>query len=144
MACVRCIARHLAPGGRLAFEVGNPNIVAMSEWLTTKRGIYQRRPQRDYRHPETGLQVRAWGSVELRTSEQRQVSHGMIDELDDEGVVVRRSYGQPMELHYFHRYEVEHLLARCGFEVEALYGDLEKARYRGTSPDMIWVARRVD
>ena len=41
-----------------------------------------------------------------------------------------------------HRYEMEHLLARCGFEIEALYGDLLKHEYTATSPDMIWVARR--
>lgn len=142
LACLRCVYRHLAPGGRFAFEVENPNIVAMAEWLTTKQGTLQRNPARDYTHPETGLHVRSWGSNEYHPSVQRQVGHGLIEELDDDGTVVRRSYGQPMELRYFHRYEIEHMLARCGFEVEALYGDLLKNEYRGTSPDMIWVARR--
>ena len=142
LACLRCIHRHLAPGGRFAFQVGNPNIVSMAEWLSSKRGTLQRNPVRDYQHPETGLHVRSWGMVEYHPSEQRSVGYGMIEEMDDDGVVVRRSYGQPMALHYFHRYEVEHLLARCGFEVEALYGDVTKAEYRGTSPNMVWVARR--
>jgi len=43
---------------------------------------------------------------------------------------------------YFHRFEVEHLLGRGGFEVEALYGDLSKSEFRGDSSSMIWVARR--
>ena len=30
-------------------------------------------------------------------------------------------------LRYFFRYEVEHLLARCGFRVEALYGSFDGA-----------------
>ena len=145
LAALRSIHRHVAPGGRLAFEVENPNIVAMAEWLGPKRGTYVRNPARDYVHPETGLHVRSWGSLEYHPSQQRYLPHGMIDELDDDGAVVNRSYGKPMEepnqLRYLHRYEMEHLLARCGFEVEALYGDLSKGEYRGTSPDMIWVAR---
>ncbi len=143
LACLRCIHRHLAPGGCLAFEVENPNIVSMAEWLGVMRGTLVRRPQRDYQHPETGLHVRSWGTLEYHPSVQKLITGGAIDELDEEGVVVRRSYGQ-MELRYFHRYEMEHMLARCGFEIEALYGDVAKGEYRGTSPDMVWVARRTD
>ena len=142
LSCLQCIHRHLTPGGRLAFELDNPSIVAMAEWLTEKRGTLQRRPQRDYRHPVTGNQVYSWGSVDYHPSEQKSIGWGVTEEVDEEGVVVRRTYGQPMELHYFYRFEVEHLLARCGFEVEALYGDLHKGEFRGNSPSMIWVARR--
>lgn len=143
LASLRCIHRHLAPGGRLAFEIENPDIVAMSEWLTAKRGAAVRNPARDYVHPESGLQVRSWDTVTYRTSEQYRTGVRIIEELDGDGTVVRKEYGRPMDVRYFHRYEVEHLLARCGFEVEALYGDLRKSEYRGTSPDMIWVARRA-
>jgi hypothetical protein len=37
---------------------------------------------------------------------------------------------------------MEHLLARAGFEVEAMYGSLEKEPYTATSPDFIWIARK--
>ena len=142
LACLRCIERHLAPVGRLAFEVGNPNIVDMAEWLAAKRGAFLRNPRRDFVHPETGRRILSWGTAEYHPSEQRILQYGFIEELDDDGEVVRRSYGQPMELRYLHRYEAEHLLARAGFEIEALYGDVLKNEYRGTSPDMIWVARK--
>jgi hypothetical protein len=66
----------------------------------------------------------------------------MLEELEEDGTVALREYGRPMAVRQFHRYEVEHLLARCGFEVEALYGDYEKSAYRGTSGQMVWVARR--
>lgn len=141
LACLRSIAKHLVPGGRLAFEVENPNIVAMAEWLGVKRGTLQREPERDYRHPETGLYIRSWRTFEYHPSVQKIITEGAIDELDGDGQVVRRAYGQ-MELRYLHRYETEHLLARTGFEVEALYGDVTKQEYRGVSPDMVWVARR--
>jgi SAM-dependent methyltransferase len=140
---LRCIHRHLAPGGRLAFEVENPILVAMAEWLTTKKGAYFRRPQRDYVSPETGRQLTNWGSVEYHPSAQQYIGQYYLEELDESLTVVRRQYGKPMTVRYFYRYEMEHLLARAGFEIEALYGDLEKREYTATSPDFIWVARKV-
>jgi SAM-dependent methyltransferase len=142
LAALRCIHRHLVPGGRLAFEVENPDIVSLADWITSKSGTLVRNPRRDYVHPESGLRVRSWGTQTVHPSRQERISIGVLDELDGDGVVVRRSYGQEMRVRYFHRYEVEHMLVRCDFAVEALYGDLRKNPYRGTSPDMIWVARR--
>jgi SAM-dependent methyltransferase len=144
LACLRCVARHLAPGGRFAFEVENPDIVRMSQWLTDKRGTFVRNPSRDHDDPESGRRVLAWDTVEYHPSQQRYVSQRIHEELDGDGhTVARRYYNEPMEVRYFHRYEMEHLLARAGLEVEALYGDTLKNEYRATSPDFIWVARSV-
>jgi hypothetical protein len=47
-------------------------------------------------------------------------------------------------MRYFFRYEVEHLLARCGFTVEALYADYDKSPYGSKYPgELIFVARKV-
>ena len=143
LASLSSIHRHLVPGGRLAFEVENPDLVAMAEWLTSRRGLLARHPARDYTHPETGLDVRAWVTAEYRTSVQCRTGTLIIDELAGDGRVVNRIYGKPMETRYFHRYELQHLLARAGFEMEALYGDMSKSPYRGTSPSMVWVARKA-
>lgn len=143
LACLRCVREHLAPEGRFAFEVESPNIVAMAEWLTTKRGTLFRNPSRDHQDPKTGRLVQSSGTIDYHPSRQEHVSSGFNEELDEAGVVVRRQYGKPMTLRYFHRYEMEHLLARAGFVVEAMYGDLRKNPYRGNSPDMIWVAKRA-
>jgi hypothetical protein len=43
-------------------------------------------------------------------------------------------------LRYFFRYEVEHLLARCGFKVSAVYGDFDRSPLEDESPEMIFVA----
>jgi hypothetical protein len=43
-------------------------------------------------------------------------------------------------LRYFFRYEVEHLLARCGFKVSAVYGDFDRSPLQDGSPEMIFVA----
>jgi hypothetical protein len=44
---------------------------------------------------------------------------------------------------YFFRYEVEHLLARCGFKVAETYGDFDRSPLQDNSPEMIFVARAV-
>ena len=43
-------------------------------------------------------------------------------------------------LRYFFRYEVEHLLARCGFRVQEIFGDFDRSPLRDNSPEMIFVA----
>lgn len=142
IAALTCIHKHLATGGRLAFEVENTRLPAMAEWLTDKRGVFNRIPQRDYMNPDTGQRVLPWGTLEYHPSEQRYISMRFDEEIDEDGVVVQKTYGRPMEIRYFHRYEMEHLLARCGFEIEALYGDFYKNEYTSRSEDYIWVARK--
>ena len=44
---------------------------------------------------------------------------------------------------WFHRYEFEHLLARCGFEVEALYGGFDRCPLTDMRQELVWIARRV-
>jgi hypothetical protein len=44
-------------------------------------------------------------------------------------------------MRWFFRFELEHLLARAGFEVVSLFGDFDRSPYRAGSPAMIWIAR---
>jgi len=39
--------------------------------------------------------------------------------------------------------EFEHLLARCGFEVEALYGWFDRRPFDEHSAEQVWVARKA-
>lgn len=43
-------------------------------------------------------------------------------------------------MRYFFRYEVEHLLARCGFRVVELFGDYDRSPLRDDSPEMLFLA----
>ena len=46
-------------------------------------------------------------------------------------------------MRHLFRFEAEHLLARCGYQVEALYADYEKRPYGSRYPgELIFVARR--
>jgi hypothetical protein len=49
---------------------------------------------------------------------------------------------QAFPFRYFFRYEVEHLLARCGFRVADLFGSFDRAPLKDDSPEMIFVAEK--
>ncbi|HTP11667.1 MAG TPA: hypothetical protein VMP08_25610, partial [Anaerolineae bacterium] len=58
-----------------------------------------------------------------------------------DGRTERKIHAFPMR--YLFRYEVEHLLARCGFEVEALYADYDKSPYGSKYPgELIFVVKK--
>ena len=47
---------------------------------------------------------------------------------------------QAFPFRYFFRYEVEHLLARAGFEITDIFGNFDKSPLTDDSPEMIFVA----
>jgi hypothetical protein len=65
----------------------------------------------------------------------------IYDELLAEGQVRRRAL--PFTMRWLYRYELEHLLARAGFALEALYGSYELEDYSGASERMLAVARKI-
>jgi hypothetical protein len=46
-------------------------------------------------------------------------------------------------MRYFFRFELEHLLARSGFEVTALYGGFDRSPFEDNSPEKIFAAART-
>ena len=65
----------------------------------------------------------------------------IYDESDAEGRV-RRSV-LPFTMRWLYRYELEHLLARAGFALEAVYGSYDLDEYSATSELMLAVARKT-
>jgi hypothetical protein len=48
----------------------------------------------------------------------------------------------PEQLYCIFRFEMEHLLLRTGFEIQALYGDFFKNELMNKSSEMIWIAHK--
>ena len=63
------------------------------------------------------------------------------EQLDEEGFVVATRY-RSFTLCWIWPREMEHLLVRCGFDVEALYGWFNSRPFDADSTEQIWVARR--
>jgi hypothetical protein len=58
-----------------------------------------------------------------------------------DGKIERLVQGFPMR--WYWRYEVEHLLTRCGFRVKAIFGDFNRSPLTDVSPEMIFMAERT-
>jgi SAM-dependent methyltransferase len=135
LACLACVRRHLNPEGRFAFTVFNPDIIRIANALTTNRSNAQlvvHKPERAH-----------WEKVSYDPAVQKLDCSFIDERLDEAGVVTSRVY-RGLTLRYFYRFEVEHLLARAGFSIEALYGDHFRAQFTGTSPEMVFLARPCD
>ena len=61
---------------------------------------------------------------------------------DSAGATTRIVQAFPMR--YFFRFELEHLLARAGFEITELFGNFDRSPFTDSSPDMIVIAARKD
>ena len=79
-----------------------------------------------------------WITAEWRTTywPTEQLTH----------VLYRRSGETGLEtaefmLRWRYRYEMEHLLQRTGFEVEALFGNFDGVPLTDSSPEQLWIAR---
>jgi hypothetical protein len=55
-----------------------------------------------------------------------------------------RPITQAFPMRYFFRYELEHLLARSGFQITAAYSDYDRTPLGGKHPgELIFVARKA-
>jgi SAM-dependent methyltransferase len=139
LAALGNIRRHLRPGGRLALNFFVPSIPIIADHLThTGQAL---KPFGEWTDPTTGHRVVGWDSRTYHPTAQIIEELRILEVVDEAGKVVDRSY-RSLKLRWIYRYEFEHLLARTGFLLEALYGDFDRSPFVETSNEMIWVARR--
>jgi SAM-dependent methyltransferase len=131
--CLGCVRKHLAPKGHLVLDVFQTDAERMHD------PVHQRETQIAEYRARDGRQVRISERVAAfhRAAQINDVE--MIYSVTHrDGRNERMVFAWP--LRYFFRYEVEHLLARCGFSVTAEYGDFDRTAIRDDSPEMIFVA----
>ncbi len=137
MRCLHGVARHLAPGGKLILDF----------FQTDARRMHD--PEFHREHPSgpeatlpDGRRMRVSDRVvAFHRAEQTNDVEMFYDLTHPDGRTERLVFA--FTVRYFFRYEVEHLLARCGFRVAALYGNFERSPLRDDSPDMVFVAERA-
>jgi SAM-dependent methyltransferase len=133
-ACLGCIHEHLVPGGRLALNIFNPDLVLMASWMTAKRGLWRREETND-----AARELLA--STKYRTATQEIDEQYLEHRFSDDGAIIARAE-RNLRVRYVFRYEMEHLLTLSGFEVEALYGWFDGRLFDDESSEIVWVARR--
>lgn len=134
-----CIREHLADGGRLVFNVFDPSIELIAAYMRPPRGTLNHLGS--FTHPSTGRRVMVSDTRRYDPLEQTLEEHRFFEEVDDEGRVLSKTT-TPLNLRYVHRFEMQHLLERCSYEVEALYGDFRRGPFRHGN-EQVWVARRA-
>jgi SAM-dependent methyltransferase len=137
IACLRCIQRHLADDGRFILDVFNPSLPHMVGEVTGEEGG----DEPEFTLPDGRRVLRRNRTVKRDVFKQYQDVELIYYVTHPDGRTERLVHAFPMR--YLFRYEVEHLLARCGFEVEALYADYDKSPYGSKYPgELIFVARK--
>jgi SAM-dependent methyltransferase len=139
IAALETIRRHLLPGGRLALNFFDPDLNLIVANMSPPVGALHRTGE-EFVDPRSGNILIEWATIQYYPLSQEIDQYFVYDELDRRGRVVNRLY-RGLRLRYIFRYEFEHLLARCGFDVEALYGSWDRGPVLRSGGELIWVAR---
>jgi SAM-dependent methyltransferase len=138
-ACLACVHRHLVEGGRLILDLFNPSLgVLVSDNLGQELG-----DEPEFVMPDGRRVVRRHRFVSKDLFNQINHSELIYYVTHPDGRQERLVHSFPMR--YLFRFEAEHLLARCGFRLEHVYGDYDKSPYGSKYPgDLIMVARKME
>lgn len=135
-ACLKNIAAHLLQSGRLVIDVFNPSFPRLFE-------------EKYLQESTERVDVPLSGGGTVTVASRIAAYHKDMQYNEVETIYyVRHADGreerlvQSFPFHYFFRYEMEHLLRLCGFQVMELYGDFDKSAFTSESPEMIFVAER--
>jgi len=131
------VRAHLAPEGRLIFNVFDPDLEIIAAHRTELGGAMKRAAE--FAHPHTGNRVILWDTRHYQLEQQMLDQYFIFEELDGEGHSLRRTFSRLL-IRYVHRFEMQHLLELCGFEVVDLYGDFRRGPFH-SGGEQIWVAR---
>jgi SAM-dependent methyltransferase len=135
IACLGAIHRHLAPGGRLILDLFNPSI----PYLAAPERLEERDDVPEFALPDGRRVLRRARITGRNYLNQVQDVELIYYVTHPDGRQERLVHSFPMR--YLFRFEAEHLLARCGFTVEALYADYDRRPYGTHYPgELIFVA----
>ena len=134
-SCLAAARRHLVDGGRLALNFFNPDLLAVAG----KRGVIRQLADQTL---EGGTALKHWAARRFDRANQELTEDRVEERLSESGAVISRVY-RNMRLRYVFRFEMEHLFALSGFEIEALYGGFQGEAFIDESSEMVWVARKA-
>jgi SAM-dependent methyltransferase len=134
--CLACVAKHLAPAGRLIIDFFQTDARRMHDSEFLQERLISEYPMAGGRQVVLTERVSAFHRAEQRNDVE------MIYSVTHPGGRKERLV-LAWTVRYFFRYEVEHLLARCGFLVLDTYGNFDQSALRDDSPEMIFVAEKA-
>jgi SAM-dependent methyltransferase len=137
-ACLETLRAHLADDGRLILDLFNPSLEA----LANRQEGEEFGEEPEFTTPDGRRVVRRHRVVEHDRFNQFNQVELIYYVSHPDGRAERLVHSFAMR--YLFRFEAEHLLARCGFEVEHLYAGFDKSPYGSQYPgELIFVARKA-
>lgn len=137
--CLEQIRHHLVPNGIVVLHIDHQDFGWIAGLLKNEKPVYQK--SNIIIHPTTNQEfIRSWAWTFEPVTQTATVQVNW-EEINDNGDVIQTWEMQPKELHCIFPFEMEHLLRRVGFSIEAVYGDFFKSELTRQSEQMIWVAR---
>jgi ubiquinone/menaquinone biosynthesis C-methylase UbiE len=139
IACLRRIHEHLRPGGSLALNFFMPDLETIAAYQGKLGRVVSCRYS--FSSPASGNEIEVWEYRQYHVHQQFIDQRFVYHEWDADGTLLRTTR-RGFTLCYIWPREFEHLLARCGFEVEALYGWFDRRPFEDGSAEQVWVARK--
>jgi len=138
LSCLRSIHRHLTDSGRLVLDLFNPSLPLLLEESHSEE--FGDEPA--FTIPDGRRILRRFRIVGRDLF--RQVSDvEMIYYVEHPGGRSERLVHR-FPMRYLFRYEAEHLLSRCGFDVEEVYADYQGNPFGSRYPgDLVFLARKI-
>jgi SAM-dependent methyltransferase len=137
-SCLMSIRRHLIEGGRVILDLFNPSL----EGLVSRPDGQEFGDEPEFSTPDGRRVVRR----------HRTIAHDRFNQVTHVELIYYVTHPGGREervvhafpMRYLFRFEVEHLLGRCGFEVEHLYAGFDRSAYGSRYPgELIFVARKT-
>jgi SAM-dependent methyltransferase len=134
LAALRNVHASLEPGGRLALNVfiPDPATIASQDGRKNFHASFS---------DERGRRCEMHAIPRYETGTQRIRMTAMCEVFDGERLV--ETAQADLELRMVYRFEMLHLLARCGFAIEAEYGWFDRRAVEADSRELVVVARKV-
>jgi SAM-dependent methyltransferase len=129
----RCCFQNLVPGGKLIFDVFQPNYLRLGEARGEELGIEREQDGMKFRRYHAAIPHPSRQVMDVTFRWEIEDADGNIEELTE---------GFPMR--WFHRFELEHAIEAAGFEIETIYGDFKRGELAESSPEMIFVCRKPE
>lgn len=139
LACLRSIHRHLIEEGRLILDLFNPWLEALvQDDIGQELG-----EEPEFTMPDGRRVIRRHKFITKDRFNQTNHVELIYYVTHPDGRQERLVHAFAMR--YLFKFEAEHLLARCGFEVEQVYADFDKNPYGSIYPgELIFVAKKIE
>jgi hypothetical protein len=137
-ACLKRVRGHLTAGGVYLHNVFNPDLALMMDKV--RRGkVWE--ADLEYADENSGHVVRRSSQLAYDMAQQVIDIRWRFETFDRRGKLLETQY-EPMRLRWQFRFEAEHLLELCGFEIVESYGGYDKRPLDDKATELIFVCQK--